>query len=160
MDFLTTHNLSILSIPAYYVLSLLPHAYAIAIGSRGNPVKWDNRNPRGASQKAHLKSTLSPAAFSKFERAEAAHANALENVPMFASAVIIGNVAGLQQEGLHGLNGFAGLWLGLRAAHTLSYVLIDDKRASYIRTALWVASIGLCFRVFGEAAKALGGKVA
>jgi uncharacterized MAPEG superfamily protein len=34
--------------------------------------------------------------YARFERAEAAHANGLENAPLFIGAVLAGNVAGLE----------------------------------------------------------------
>jgi hypothetical protein len=40
----------------------------------------DNRNPRSSDLKAKLKDRLGPETFAKYERAEACHANGMENL--------------------------------------------------------------------------------
>jgi hypothetical protein len=40
----------------------------------------DNRNPRSSDLKAKVKDRLSPEEFAKYERAEACHANGMENL--------------------------------------------------------------------------------
>jgi hypothetical protein len=75
---LDTHNLSILAIPAYYILSLLPHGYALNVATQGQLIKWDNRNPRSSDLKAKLKERLPAKEFAKYERLEACHANGME----------------------------------------------------------------------------------
>lgn len=158
METLKTSNLSILAIPAYYILSFLPHAYGVNVATRGKTSEWENRSPRSKSLKERLQSTLTTEEYRRYERAEASSANLYENMPLFASAVIVGNMAGLKQEGLSGMNGFAAAYLGLRAAYALAYIGIDDNSLSYIRSGLWVASWSLCFRVFVLAAKVLANK--
>jgi hypothetical protein len=71
-------NLSILAIPAYYVISVLPHSYAISVATQGQVSKWDNRNPRSSDLKAKLKERLPRKTFAKYERLEACHANGME----------------------------------------------------------------------------------
>lgn len=158
MNNLKTSNLSILAIPTYYLLALFPHAYALNVATGGKPTKWDNRCPRSTTLKAQLKETLSESDFARYERSEACSANLYENLPLFASAVILGNMAGLKKEGWNGLNAFAGMYLGVRAIYTLAYIGIDHNKLSALRTGLWTASWVLCFRIFGQAAKALGSK--
>ena len=158
MDTLKASNLSLLAIPAYYVLSFLPHAYALNIATKGHPEKWDNTCPRSTTLKEKIKSQLSPAEFARYERAEACSANLYENLPLFASAIIVGNMAGLNREGWEGLNTFAAAYLGVRAIYVLAYIGIGSSAPSYIRSGLWGASIALCFRVFVQASKVLGVK--
>jgi hypothetical protein len=76
--FLDTHNLSILAIPAYYILSVLPHSYALNVATQGQLGKWDNRNPRSSVMKGKLKERLPAEEFDKYERLEACHANGME----------------------------------------------------------------------------------
>ncbi|KAF2463192.1 uncharacterized protein BDR25DRAFT_307939 [Lindgomyces ingoldianus] len=156
-SFLGDFNSSILALPAYHILSFLPHAYAEYVATQGNLLKWDNRNPRSTTLKANLKERLDADTFATFERAEACHANGMENLPLFATAVILGNVAGLKKEGLGGMNGFAGLYLALRLAYTSVYLTHTTQGPTLLRSGLWIASVGLCFRVIFKAAKALGG---
>jgi hypothetical protein len=77
-SFFDTYNASILAIPAYYILSILPHSYAINVATQGELSKWDNRNPRSSSMKTKLKERLPADTFTKYERLEACHANSME----------------------------------------------------------------------------------
>lgn len=174
--FLDTHNLSILAIPAYYILSVLPHSYALNVATQGQLGKWDNRNPRSSVMKGKLKERLPAEEFAKYERLEACHANGMEvslhapsitsfrlstdsrqNLPLFATAVVLGNLAGLKKQGLDGLNGFAAVFLAVRLAYTGVYVTHQTQGPTYIRSGLWVAGVALCFRTIIHAARTLGG---
>ena len=66
----TDRNISVLSLPIYYILSIIPHAYAIYTASGGNVVKWDNRNPRAGGMKDDLRKRLGDEIYAKYERAE------------------------------------------------------------------------------------------
>jgi uncharacterized MAPEG superfamily protein len=154
-DFLKKYNLSILAIPAYYTLAFLPHAYAINVATNTKPLTWDNSAPRSPAAKAAIKEKISEEQYGRYERAEAASANAYENLPLFASAVIVANAAGLKRDGPFGLDAFIGAWFGARILHTLSYILITDPTTSFLRTGIWASSVGLCFGVFGQAARVL-----
>jgi hypothetical protein len=90
VSFLDTHNLSILAIPAYYILSVLPHSYALSVATQGNLSKWDNRNPRSSELKAKLKERLPAEEFAKYERLEACHANGMEVRRIFHATIIDG----------------------------------------------------------------------
>jgi predicted nucleic acid-binding Zn-ribbon protein len=72
---LNNYNPSILAIPAYLVLSIIPHSYALNVATRGELTKWDNRNPRSTTMKAKLKERLDDETYAKYERLEACHAN-------------------------------------------------------------------------------------
>jgi uncharacterized MAPEG superfamily protein len=76
---------------------------------------------------------------------------------LFTSAVILGNMAGLNKEGLGGMNGFAVSFLAVRLAYTAVYLTHKTQGPTAVRSALWAASMGLCLRVIFKAAKALGG---
>jgi len=158
-DFLKKYNLSILAIPAYYTLAFLPHAYAINVATNNKPLTWDNSAPRCAprssASKAAIKEKISEEQYGRYERAEAASANAYENLPLFASAVIVANAAGLKRDRPFGLDAFVGAWFGARILHTLSYILITDPKTSFLRTGIWATCVGLCFSVFGQAARVL-----
>lgn len=78
---LGTHNPSILAIPAYYIISLVPHSYALNVATQGKLLTWDNRNPRSTELKAKLKASLPAETYAKYERLEACHANGFEVLP-------------------------------------------------------------------------------
>ena len=93
---MTTTNYSIYAIPAFWLLAFAPHFYSSALIHRGTNGRLDNANPRGASFAEMCKKSLDRATLAKVERARAAEANAFENLPVFAAAVICGNMAGLE----------------------------------------------------------------
>lgn len=150
-------NLSILAIPAYHALALLPHAAAIHIVSGGGKLAaYDNRNPRSTSFKQGALKRLSPQQYATWERLEACHANAFENQAYFYAAILAGNLAGLHKiEGSDGLSYSAGLFLAIRAAYTLVYALNDNQAKSAVRSLLYFASLGVLVKIFWQSAKAL-----
>lgn len=152
---LDTYNPSILAIPAYYILSVLPHTYAISIATHGSLLNWDNRNPRSSTLKSKLKDTLDADTYAAYERAEACHANGMENLPLFASAIILGNMAGLKRHGIQGMTGFAGLFLALRVAYTAVYLGTKTNGPTLVRSGIWAAGTVLCVRVMMTAAQAM-----
>jgi uncharacterized MAPEG superfamily protein len=155
MDFYKRYNLTILAIPAYYIFAVLPHMYAINVATQHRPLDWDNRAPRSSDHKVAIKESISEEAYGKYERAEGAHANALEQLPLFATAVIVGNAAGLPRNGWFGLDAFVGAFFAVRALHTVSYIAGSTKQAAWVKTGVWAASLGMLFTVFGKAAKVL-----
>jgi uncharacterized MAPEG superfamily protein len=129
--------------------------YALTVATKNQPLQWDNRAPRSSEHKAAVKEAVGEEAYARYERAEGAHANALEQLPLFASAIIVGNAAGLPRKGLFGLDTFVGAWFVLRALHTVSYIAGSTKQTAWIKTGVWATSLGLVFTVFGKAARVL-----
>lgn len=93
---MTTANYSIYAIPAFYALALVPQFYSTILINRATNGRFDNVNPRGASFSETCRKSLDKATLGRFERSKAAHVNALENLPLIASAVICANMAGLE----------------------------------------------------------------
>jgi uncharacterized MAPEG superfamily protein len=145
-------NFSIVSIPAYYVLSFLPHAYGIHVASGGNPAAWDNRCPRASKLKSSLQANLPADVYAKYERAEAASANSYENMPLYIGAIILGHFAKLDKAVL---DKFAFRFLLVRAVYALVYVQTARQSRTPLRTLLWGYSIWMCVQVYLQAAKAL-----
>lgn len=152
MSSLDLYNKSILAIPAYYFLTLVPHAWAIQIASGGNPARWDNRNPRATGLKKTLSERLPPELYQKYERCEAAHANGMENLPLFATAMILGNIAKLPADEL---SKTAGTYIALRAIYFITYIMTSRKQYTVVRSGLWIGSVVLCIRTIVQAAKAM-----
>lgn len=67
----------------------------VSLMKKANNNRWDNRNPRGTDTNAAYAKAVPAEVYARFERAEAAHKNAMENVPWFVGAVALGNWAGL-----------------------------------------------------------------
>ena len=157
---LTNYNTSILAISAYYVLTTLPHLYAVHIATQGHYTKYHNANPRSPSNKNSIKSKLDPATYSLYERAEACHQNGFENLPLFTTAVILGTMADFPKNGFWGMTGFAAGYLVSRCLYTLAYLGFSSDKGSVVRSGIWAVGTGMCLRVIVKAAGVLGGRKA
>ncbi|MCJ1379354.1 hypothetical protein MMC17_002455 [Xylographa soralifera] len=145
-------NFSIYAIPAFWLLALLPHNYAIYTIKSANNGKWDNSNPRSSNWDKNIQSTVPAECFRRYERATAAHKNGMENLALFATAIVLGNMAGLEAATL---NTMAGAVLALRAVYNVVYVTVGDTRKSFARTGVWAASVGCCFYLIIKAGNVL-----
>ncbi|OCK83812.1 hypothetical protein K432DRAFT_401731 [Lepidopterella palustris CBS 459.81] len=133
-------NYSIYGIPVYWLLSLIPHSYGLSIIKNANNGYWENRNPRGLDTAAMYKKSVPAEIFGRFERAEGAHKNGMENMPLFIGAVILGNMANLDSSTL---NTVVGSYLVLRVVYTALYIYVTKIKYSYARTGTWFASTSL-----------------
>ena len=118
-------NYSIYTIPAAYLLATLvtPRGALMSLG------QGHNVYPREDLAKANLP----PADLARLKRQEAAHKNGLENFPLFAAAMIVGNEAGLENGTLN-LVGVG--YLVSRAVYSWLYVNTTTEKKSYARYAL------------------------
>ncbi|KAM0802432.1 hypothetical protein BDR22DRAFT_803250 [Usnea florida] len=144
---MTTSNYSIYAIPAYFILALGPQLYSNTL------IKIDTVNPRGTSFSESRKKSLDKATLARFERARSAHLNALENLPLFASAVICANIAGLEAD-LGNLE-YCMAFLALRIAHSVAYITIETQNLAYIRSLAWTGSVVCCFTLLIKAGNVL-----
>lgn len=171
---------ALLSIPAYYILCIAPHAYAVSLASNSpsntktpssaskpEPA-WNNANPRSALTAQGLQKRLSPATFSRFERAEAAHKNNIENLPLFVAAVLasvlaekvgsvggVGGVAGVLGGKDVGTMTFVTGWFAARVLYTLLYINTATVEKSHARSMIFVAGTFWAFWQIWTAASAL-----
>ena len=137
-------NYSFFAIPVFYILGMVPHAYANAQIVSARNGKYNNHNPRGQANLEDIKKTVPKETWQCFERSKAAHQNSIENLPLFAAAIICGNIA---RMGPDTLNGACGAFLGLRVAYLVAYIGITETRLSFARTAIWMSSVAVCFYV-------------
>jgi uncharacterized MAPEG superfamily protein len=84
--------------------------------------QWSNANGRGEGNIQNMKKTLPPAVFGTFERAEAAHKNSMETLPLFIAATLSGVFAEKLTRTDIGNAQFSVIFLGLRVLYTLLYV--------------------------------------
>lgn len=104
--------------------------------------------------------------FKKYQRAENAQNNNIEQFPIFAAAILASIVAerstvtGLGRQVANGdatgLSTFVGAWFAVRAAYNIAYVQIDDHSKSFIRSCLWATGTGLAVYQIYKAAALLG----
>lgn len=135
-------NYSIYAIPAYYVLSMLPHNYALIVIKAANNGRWDNSNPRSPGWHEKIQKSTPAKIFARYERAEGAHKNGMENMAIFCTTIILGNMAELPAGTL---NTVAGLYLALRVIYTMAYIYTESVKYSFVRTSIWGGTVALCF---------------
>ncbi|KAJ4989789.1 hypothetical protein SVAN01_04626 [Stagonosporopsis vannaccii] len=141
-----TGNYSLYSIPIYWFLALAPHGYAISLAKRCNNGHWDNTNPRNDGTLARA---LARQELARYQRAEAAHMNGLENAPLFIGGVVVGNMVGL---GASTMNAYAGAYLSLRVVYNLLYINTETLGKSRARSVVWIVGTLSLFALWIKAA--------
>ncbi|CAD6573524.1 MAG: hypothetical protein TREMPRED_000850 [Tremellales sp. Tagirdzhanova-0007] len=146
-----TQNLSFYAIPVAFVIALAPHIYAISLFNTeraSGTSEYDKTCPTSQTSKVK-EAKLSPNATGNFIRAEAANANGFINLPLFAGAVIAGNMARLSPATL---NAATGTYLVSRVIYNLIYINNHKSNAiSQGRTAVFLIGIFACMTLFVQA---------
>ncbi|KAF2758380.1 hypothetical protein EJ05DRAFT_499904 [Pseudovirgaria hyperparasitica] len=135
----TTRNLSLYTIPAAWVLSIAPHFYAASLG------KFDNKQPRTYTKDSESDQSIDKATKSTIIRAEGAQQNGFENIGLFAAAVVIGNVAKLDN---YTLNILSGSYLASRVVYNLAYINGTTDTIATLRTGSFLTGIGIIWTLF------------
>jgi len=141
-------NFSILAIPVYHILSLYPHLRAANIAKAASNIQRDKSNPNSTTLDAQLRKALPASTYAAYSRAEAAHRNGMENLPLFIGAVILGNMAKLSTESL---DTFAGGYLVTRFLYTMLYLKTEDPKKSVWRSLSWAVGTFWALGVIGRA---------
>ncbi|TGO77302.1 hypothetical protein BELL_0114g00190 [Botrytis elliptica] len=149
-------------VPAAWLLAHIPHVYA-AVSTEC----FDNRSPRDFPKSLEADQRLDKAACSpsryfslkknQISRAHAAGANGYENVGLFASAVVAGNVAGLSHSTL---NTLTGGYLISRVVYNFIYINNESQGAAAARSLVWLFGIGQIFTLFIKSGNLLTNKAA
>ncbi|KAJ6000234.1 hypothetical protein N7481_000643 [Penicillium waksmanii] len=100
----------------------------------------------------NLKGKISTQVWDKLARARGAHLNAMEGLPMFAAAMLAGNLAKLPAKDL---NYMALDYLAVRVLYTAVYMGGKSELGSYLRTGIWAWSISIPIWVLIRAGKAV-----
>ncbi|KZM23748.1 uncharacterized protein EKO05_0005682 [Ascochyta rabiei] len=132
-------NFSLYAIPAAWILSIAPHFYAASLG------KFDNKNPRTYTRETESDQSIDKATKAKIIRAEGAQQNGFENIGLFAAAVVIGNVAKLDNSTL---NTLAGAYLASRVAYNGLYIAGTTDMLSNLRSVSFLTGVGIIFTFF------------
>lgn len=128
------------------MLSVLPHFYAVSLG------KFDNKNPRTYTRDTEGDQSVDKATKAKIIRAEGAQQNGFENLGLFAAAVVIGNVAKLDNSLLNTLS-FA--YLASRVAYNGLYIAGTTDTLANIRSLAFLAGVGVIWTFFIKSAGVL-----
>ncbi|KAF2032296.1 hypothetical protein EK21DRAFT_61268 [Setomelanomma holmii] len=148
-------NYSLYSIPIFWFISLYPHAYAASLIKKSNNNKWNNHNPRSIDTNTSYQKAVPATCYARFERAEAAHKNGMENAPFFVGAVVVGNTVGLDASMLGTMNVVMGMYLVLRMVYTVLYINTTTQKTSYLRSLTWFAGVVLLMGVYVRAGSVL-----
>ncbi|KKY21747.1 putative membrane-associated eicosanoid glutathione metabolism protein [Diplodia seriata] len=140
---------ALLSIPAMWVVSIYPHMYAVNLIKSANNNHWDNTNSRGSAWSEKLKQAVPADVLARFERAEAAHRNGLENLPLFGLAVLSAEWAAVP-EGTVAATAWA--YIAMRIVYNALYLNVTDLKKSFARSGLWVVSSLVGLSLFVRAA--------
>ncbi|KAL4929989.1 MAPEG family protein [Aspergillus undulatus] len=149
----TPPNYSIHSIIAAYGIGLIPHGYyfvkmmANANGLASNILPRENLTT--------LKGKLPSKIWTSLARAHGAHMNAMENLPLFAVAMLAGNVAKLPTSEL---NTLSLEYLGARLLYMAAYMGARSEAVSYVRTGLWAWSVSIPVLALVKAGNVFRGK--
>ncbi|KAK9422189.1 hypothetical protein SUNI508_04868 [Seiridium unicorne] len=145
-------NFTFFTVPAAFVLLFIPKLYSFALGGRyldpASPKKYQPSilDADDLDYKYHQVK-------SRILRAEAAFANGLETVSLYAAAVASVNVAPVDPVVA---NVLALVYLATRVLYNTIYVILqDDPRWAMARSATWFSGIGVVFAMFTVAGVAV-----
>lgn len=142
-------NYTLLAIPAMWVTALAPHAYAMGYIKKHNNGRFDNSNSKGSAFNSKLQTTIPADVLARYERAESAHRNGLENLPFFAAGVLAATWAGVD------VSWGAWAYVGIRVLYNYIYVNVSTtRRKAFARTGIWALGSLVCVSFYVRAALA------
>ncbi|KAI1506225.1 hypothetical protein F5X99DRAFT_404272 [Biscogniauxia marginata] len=139
-------NISYFTIPVALFLALAPRGYS---GFAGVGKKYfDPSNPRTFAARLG-NADIDKQVKARILRAESASANAFENLPLYAAAVVAGNTAGLPKQTLNALS--AG-YIASRLVYTWVYIWgQNNRKLAGARTLVWGVGVGFIMTLFVKA---------
>lgn len=149
----TSPNYSLFALPIMYILTLMPHWYAVSMCMVQNG--WKNENPRtfvtqlAARPILGTKKMEHTPAERRVLRAEACQQNGFENLPIFGIALFCGLVADLPG---YMMNTMAALYLLFRVTFTILYIFVDSHAMSLLRSFSFFGQVALYMAFFMQAA--------
>ncbi|KAH6664323.1 MAPEG family-domain-containing protein [Plectosphaerella plurivora] len=148
LDF-TQKGLALYTIPATWLLSLLPHAYSgLASGDNLDPAY-----PRTLTENLGRDQKMDKRKKQRIIRAVAAEANTVETLGVVAGAVVAATAAGADPQ-LTNLLSF-GI-LAVRAAYIYVYVVLqEDRNMAPVRSIIWTVNMLGVISLYIIAARAL-----
>ena len=138
---LAHHNISFETIPVSWLIAIAPRIWARRSYNTSTGKDLDNRHPRHFSQSVADDASLSAETRGRIIRAEAALNNSLDNVALFAAAIVAGNAARLSPKLL---NGLSLTYLACRVVFNVVYI----RNMPVLRTVAFFSGLGTCFTMF------------
>ncbi|KAG0211969.1 hypothetical protein BGX28_007053 [Mortierella sp. GBA30] len=139
-------NFPLLSLPIAAGLAYAPHFIRALIVVNATK-RWNNINPRGQLEK--VESRMSKAAWAMAKRAEGAHQNGLETLPVFFGAVLAALHAGVAKDTV---TYYSGFFIVSRFLFNIVYILNTNQLSALIRSGIWTSGMFACVKLFLAAA--------
>ncbi|SJX60456.1 uncharacterized protein SRS1_11769 [Sporisorium reilianum f. sp. reilianum] len=136
-------NYSYYTIPAAWVIAILPHFIAVALAKD----KFKNAAPRQLLADLLAKKDKT-ALDKKIIRAESAQLNGFETLGLYAAGIVAANVAGVPSSQLNQLS--IG-YLASRILFNLLYIYVTDEATATLRSAAYISGIGIISTLFIKA---------
>ena len=148
---LNSDNISLLTIPWAWVVSLVPRLYGRWLYYKAKNQDMDVVHPRAWAASIASDPALDSMTKGRIVRCEAAMNNGHENIGLFAAAVVAGNAAGLNTRLLNTLS--LG-YVASRLAFNVVYVWQDTYLKSTLRPVTYFVGVGMYFTLFVKAGHA------
>ncbi|KAH6676252.1 hypothetical protein B0J14DRAFT_536564 [Halenospora varia] len=148
----TTRNFSLYTIPAAWAIAFAPHVYATTASK-----SFDPTCPRTYAKYLEKDVSIDQATKDRIVRAEGAQTNGFENLGLFATAVLAGNLAGLEAKTL---NMLSGSYLLSRVLYNVIYINNTTEGMANLRSGAFFAGLGMITTLFIKAGNMLREKPA
>lgn len=143
-------NVSIYTLPLVWAMCSLPHLFALCTYTLSTGKTVGRGQPRDLVQVAGSDPALSSCTRDRILRAEAAAADVGHTAPMFASAILAGNLVGLSPGSL---NLFSLAYLVTRTMYVIAYVAYETTGGVFVRSLLSLSCHALIWTIFAFAGK-------
>lgn len=147
---LSQDNISLHTIPFVWLIALAPRFWARKAYYDVRKQDMDVRHPRDFAKSVANDDMLDERTRGRIIRAEAAVQNGIDNVGLFAAAIVAGNCAKLSTKTL---NGLALGYVLSRAVYNYVYVCNETKLQAAARAATFWSGLGMCFALFIQAGR-------
>lgn len=143
--FNNTSNISLYTVPFAWALCLAPNVYAIRLYEKASSRQFNNQEPRSLTMMVMENQSIDSATKGRIIRAVSAQQNGFENIGFFATAVVAGNLAGLDTTWLNTLS--VGYVIS-RILYNLIYINNTTASLAATRSVTFVGGIGMIWTIF------------
>lgn len=138
-------NISLYTVPATWMICIIPRYYRGLLYRNETKHLPDIRAPRSFANAVRGDPDLPSDVKNRICRAEAAQANGLENLGLFAAAVVAGNLARLPTKLLNGLT--IGYCIS-RVVYNFVYINNDTQARAVMRGCTYNFGMGIVMTLF------------
>lgn len=148
-----TSPLSLYSIPVVWYTTFYPNFLKFKLID--NTIGYNNVQPRSNLTRAVENKGIPPKIAAKLQRMEGAHLNGNEAFPLWTSAIIVANLAGLDNAFL---NKVSLAYIITRVLFNQVYINHESSSASWMRTAIFFVSVSMPMTLLIKGANKISGQ--